>query len=130
MDSVAHARTCWTEFRARTHGKNSLQQNHGQYFDGHAGLTGGSERVHIQIAATPTAATPPKTTGVELMIPPPAAVAAPAPLRRLFFFFSGFVVSSRVVCCPCVTVVVPLSSCTVRSPLLAAICTRPSTSVT
>src|ERR1019366_3643530 len=63
------------------------------------------------------------------MIPPPAAGAAPA-ARRRFFFFSASLVSSRVVCCPCVTVVVPLSSCTAKSPLLAAICTRPSTSVT
>jgi len=55
---------------------------------------------------------------------------APDPDRRFFLFFSGSLVSSRVVCCPCVTVVVPVLSCTVTSPLFAAICTRPLTSTT
>src|SRR5208283_742648 len=106
-------------------------RRHGQVLTGHAGLTGGSCCNHTHTPTPPATPNPPYTTAGELMIPPPAAGAAPAPLRCFFFFFSVSEVSSFVVSVPWVTVVVcPLSSWTVTSPLLAAICTRPSTSVT
>src|SRR5258708_39210338 len=121
MDSVAESGIHWQELTEALTARIRSQQNHGQYFTGHAGLTGGSCCNHTHNPTPATTPNPPYTTGAELMIPPPAAVAAPAPCRRFFFFFSVSVVSSRVVCCPCVTVVVPLSSCTVTQPLLAAI---------
>src|SRR5208282_5035422 len=113
------------KLKART---RSLQ-NHWQGFVGQAGLTGAPLCNQTHTATPPTTPNPPAIAAVELMIPPPDPTAAPA-ARFFLFFFSVSLVSSRVVCWPCVTVVVPLSSCTVTSPLLAAICTRPSTSVT
>src|ERR1700733_12487802 len=132
MDSVAYPRMRnWRERRGNPAAKKSqLHNSYCGHVDGQLGLTGAPERVHTHTVTPPTTANPPITAGVELIIPPVPAVTAPAPFRRFFFFFSVSAVSSRVVSCPWVTVVVPLSSCTVTSPLLAAICTRPSTSVT
>src|ERR1039458_7085840 len=124
MAGGSHPRT-----RRKTQGKNSLVTNHWQGFVGHAGLTRAPLCNQTHTATPPTTPSPPTIAAVELMTPPPAPTAAPA-ARFFLFFFSVSLVSSRVVCWPCVTVVVPLSSCTVTSPLLAAICTRPSTSVT
>src|ERR1017187_4242325 len=94
------------------------------------GLAGSSLLIKTHTVPPATMPAPIPIAQGESSIPPQPGTAAAATLR--FRLFSSFCdcESSRVVCWPCGSVVVPVSSWIDRSPFRAAIWTLPSTSLT
>src|ERR1700683_391576 len=100
-------------------------------FHGAAGLTGVPPWTTAHTVPPTTRPAPIPIAQGESKNAPVAGTYAPATRFSFFYFcFSVCRESSRVVFWPCASVVGPASSLTLRSPFRAAICTRPSTSLT